>query len=457
MSHSPAPELEALLAGDPGLRAVEVLLPDMNGVLRGKRVGRNELAALFGRGINMPASACIMDTRGHVIAGAGYGTDDGDPDYLCRPVAGSLAPVPWLGSAVAQCLLEMYRLDGEPFFADSRQVLKRVLRRLADDGLYPTVAVELEFYLLLDDPALPPVPRTGRLPGTHRYPAGPQMYSVEDLQELDPLFDDLASACEVQSLPASTAISEYGPGQFEINLHHVPDAALACDHAVLLRRAIRNVARQRGLAATFMAKPFTGHGGSGMHVHVSLQDRDGRNVLAEGEAPERPGPALRAAAAGLIALMPEAMAIFCPNANSYRRLQPGCFAPIAPNWGYNHRNLAVRIPVSGVRDRRLEHRVAGADANPYLVVAAVLAGLHHGLRNGLAPPPMVGEGEVVEERIGLPTRWEAALDAFAGSAALADYLGPEFHRLFALARRFECDAFHAEVGNLDYDWYLRTL
>lgn len=446
-----AEEIARLLECQPDLRALEILLPDLNGVLRGKRVTREELESVYREGLNLPASTQILDSRGFVIGGLGYGTDDGDPDYLCRPVRGTLAPVPWLASPVAQCLLQMYGADDRPFFADCRGVLQGVMARLAESGWRATVAVELEFYLLEDDLTIPPVPASGRIPGTDRRQRNPQMYSLEDLQERDALFTAIEQACEIQGVPASTTISEYAPGQFEINLRHIADAAVACDHAVLLRRLIRGVAGRHGLAATFMAKPFSPLGGSGMHVHVSLQDETGANLMVTDPA------AAGHAAAGLIATLPETMAILCPNANSYRRLQPGCFAPVAANWGRNHRNLAVRMPLSAAADTRLEHRVAGADANPYLVVAAVLAGMHHGLVNRLTPPPMVAEGEVIEERVGLPVRWDRALAEFTAGSVLPGYLGAEFCRVFAAARRFECDAWHREVGIKDYDWYLRTI
>jgi glutamine synthetase len=156
--------------------------------------------------------------------------------------------------------------------------------------------------------------------------------------------------------------------------------------------------------------------------------------------------------------MGEAMAIFTPNANSYRRLVPDNFAPLAPNWGYNHRNVSLRIPVSGDKNRRIEHRTASADSNPYLVMAAVLAGIHHGLENKCDPGPMIAEGEeIAEEVISLPQHWPDALDAFDASKILPRYLGGEYCELFSIIRRDECAAFKATISNVDYQWYLRTV
>jgi glutamine synthetase len=206
-----------------------------------------------------------------------------------------------------------------------------------------------------------------------------------------------------------------------------------------------------------MAKPFAEHGGSGQHVHVSLRDAAGNNLLAAGTEPGKPGPALRHAAAGLVAHMAESMSVFCPNPNSFRRLRPGSFAPVSPKWGYNHRNLAVRIPLSGPDNLRIEHRVPGADANPYLVMAAILAALHVGLEQKQEPPPMVASGETVDEAAQLPIHWYPALEALDNGRLLPGFLGAEFMRVYAAVRRFECEAFSARVSSLDYDWYLRSI
>lgn len=453
-------EANAYLAAWPDTRAVELLLPDLNGILRGKRISRRELLSLWRDGLSFPATGILLDSRGALIDGLAYGSDDGDPDYVCRPVPGSLVPVPWVKTRPGQCLVSLEHRDGQPFFADVRHVLAGVLKRFATLGLTPVVAVEFEFYLLDDASGETPRARQGRVPGTQRRPTGPRVYSLEDLHDLEPLFAEITAACDMQRIPAGSIVSEYGAGQFEVNLQHVPDALAACDHAVLLRRLIRGIARKHGMAATFMAKPFGDVDGSGMHVHLSLIDREGRNVFAQsstGSASDGYGPDLGHAVGGLLAAIPGSLAIFAPNANSYRRIRPGCFAPIAPNWGVNHRHVAVRVPASDEQSLRLEHRVAGADCNPYLAMAAILAGVHAGLTRKMEPPRMIREGEVMEEKVGLAPRWETALDAFDADELLPDYLGAEFCRVFSRARRHEAEAFHAQVGNVDYEWYLGTI
>lgn len=452
-----AAEIQSFIVANPGMRAVELLLPDLNGILRGKRASLRELGAIWRDGLSFPATGILLDSRGALLEGLPYGSDDGDPDYLCRPVPGSLVPVPWSRSPLGQCLLSMEHRDGRPFFADSRQVLAGVLGRFAELRLTPVVAVEFEFYLLDDTSGERPRARRGRAPGTGYQPTGPRAYSLEDLHDLDPFFAAVTAACEAQRIPAGSIVSEYGAGQFEVNLHHVPDALAACDHALWLRRLIRGVAGRHGLAATFMAKPFGDTDGSGMHVHLSLLDEAGRNVF--GPHPPEATPdaypeVLRHAVGGLLAAIPESLAVFAPNANSFRRIRPGCFAPIAPNWGPDHRQVAVRIPCSDAANVRLEHRVAGADCNPYLAVAAILAAVHHGISARLSPPPMVQAGTPVEERVTLAPRWDTALDAFDRGEVVRTYLGEEFSRVFSAARRFEADTFNAQVSNLDYEWYL---
>ena len=156
-------------------------------------------------------------------------------------------------------------------------------------------------------------------------------------------------------------------------------------------------------------------------------------------------------------IMAESMAIFAPNANSYRRYGRNSYVPCAPNWGPNHRDLALRIPLSSPENTRVEHRVAGADANPYLVMAAVLAGIHHGIVSKSDPGVMVQAGQEVDDEVALPVRWELALDAFAAGTVLPEYIGKTYHEVFGKCRREECDRFHSEISERDYEWYLRAV
>jgi len=371
-------------------------------------------------------------------------------------VPGTLAPVPWAKTPSAQAMVETTLFDGTPYFLDCRQVLRRALQPLTDLGLHPVMAAELEFYLVEHD-GIEFAPRLPCIPGSDLAQDGKQYAMMEDLEDVDDFLADVDAWCQAQNVPAGAALAEYAPGQFEINLHHVDDPLRACEHALMLKRVVKAAAIKHGLAACFMAKPFGGIPGSGLHVHISLLDDDGNNVFA-GECSDGAFSAtLRHAIGGLAATMGESMAIYAPNANSYRRLVRGAFVPCTPNWGVNHRGVALRIPLSSPVNNRVEVRVAGADANPYLVTSAIMAGLHHGITQRCDPGRMIQERETLEDLVTLPVHWPQALDAFEAGTILPNYLGKEFAEIFALCRREESNRFQTEVSNRDYEWYLRAV
>lgn len=449
-------ELDEYLAARPETRFMEPLIADMNGILRGKRVGVDDLGKAFKNGVNMCAATTLLDTLGNTFEGITQGLRDGDPDARAIAVPGSLAPVPWATLPTAQVLLEMMNLDGSPYENDPRNVLRRAMQPLSELGLKPVLALELEFYLVEHD-GDHFQPRMPRIPGSSLPQPGMQYSIMEDLYEVDDFLTDLDTFCSAQNIPAGAALSEFAPGQFEVNLHHVPDPVLACDHAVLLKRAVRAAAAKNGLAATFMAKPFAESAGSGLHVHISLLDRDDNNVFAGESSDGDFSNQLRHAIGGLGELMPESMAIFAPNANSYRRHSPGNFVPASPNWGPNHRGVALRIPLSGPANKRFEHRVAGADANPYFVVAALMAGIHHGITNRCEPRPMTEERAELQYQVEIPVRWPQALDAFDNGKVLRRYIGESYHRIYSICRREEEANFNAEIPTKDFEWYLRAV
>lgn len=453
--------VQAYLDEHPQLAALEVLSPDMNGILRAKRIPREEITVFFDAGVTGPGTTPLMNTLGDGCASLVAGTLDGDPDKRLFPVVSSLAPIPWLRSATHQVLADWTELDGSSLGWNSRTVLKRALQPFTEMGLKVVVATELEFYLLADGDNATPRPRLGKILGTGLHQEGTQYCNPEDMAEYDDFLEDVRVACELQNIPATTAHLEFAAGQFEINLHHVDDVVLACDHAVLLKRLIKGVAAQHGMGATFMAKPFPEQSGSGLHVHISIYDGNGVNIFADLNSSATPAISerLRHAVGGLAELMCQSQAMFAPNANSYRRLQPGCFAPLAPNWGYNHRNVSLRIPVSSADNTRIEHRVAGADANPYLVMACILTGIMHGFSQRCDPPgDMVQEGQILtDEQMTLSMDWRGALDNFDAGAELSSVLGDDFCSVFSAVRRDELRQFNARVSNVDYEWYLRSV
>jgi glutamine synthetase len=274
---------------------------------------------------------------------------------------------------------------------------------------------------------------------------------------MSPLFDELYATARAQGLPVRTLMSEYAPGQFEITLEHRPDALQAIDEAILFKRAVRGIAARHGCIASFMAKPFAGRAGSGMHLHASLADVDGVNLFAS-DAPAGT-PLLRHAIGGLRATLGEAMAIWAPHANSYRRFRSQSYAPVAATWGINNRTVSLRVPAGPSATRHVEHRVAGADANPYLVAAVVLSGMLHGIERRLDPgPPVEGNGYEQATAAGaLPTHWPDALETAAASTFLADALGADLLRIFLAVKRQECARFAALVTDRDYEWYLDSV
>jgi glutamine synthetase len=355
-----------------------------------------------------------------------------------------------------QLLTTMFDPDGSPFMGDPRQILKAVVEQCKADGFTPVVALELEFYLMNGDSVAKgrPAPPTGPLSGYDL--DSPRVYAMDELSEFSQALTAMRRACAALDLPTDSIMVENGRGQFEITLAHQPDPLLAADHAILLRRAVRGVARDFALHATFMAKPYGSSAGSGLHSHCSLLDADGRNLFDDGG--EQGSAGLRHAVAGLLAAAAESFLIFAPHLNSYRRFVAGAHAPISASWGYENRTTAVRIPIGPPSARRFEHRLAGADANPYLVTAAILAAMLHGLRGKLeAPPPIAGDGYQDLTQPALPRDWLAAIEAFEGGTILEPYLGPLFRRAFAACKRQEHQVLARRVTDVEYQTYLGFL
>ncbi|MBL8271430.1 glutamine synthetase family protein, partial [Steroidobacter sp.] len=310
------------------------------------------------------------------------------------------------------------------------------------------------FYLVARDAQGRLVPAPGLL--SQRPPQRLDSYGLTKLQDMAPLFDDIYAGARAQGLPLRTLMSEYAPGQYEITLLHRNDAMRAIDDAILFKRLIRATALKHGLTACFMAKPFAEQAGSGMHVHVSVQDRDGNNLFAADDPAG--SPLLRQAIGGLQQSMAESMLIFAPNANSYRRFRRQSYAPMAPTWGINNRSVSLRVPAGAPPSRHVEHRVSGADANPYLVAATVLAGVHAGISAELDPgPPITGNGYESGIAASLPRDWLGAIRAAESSAFLREALGEQFLKAFVAIKTQEWDKYHALVPATDHDWYLDSV
>jgi glutamine synthetase len=441
-----------LLMRHPDIASVDAVLVDINGMMRGKRFPVGEVGRVFESGMQIPHSVYLMDPRGEMTTPFGRGFGDGDPDGTAWPVADSVRLAWAEGPPRAQMLMTLHDDAGAVDPADPRAALARVLERFAELRLTPVAAAELEFYLIdpVRDPNGAPQPpsdfRTGGRDGSH------SVYETDDLDRYAAFLAALDDAARVVGLPLTATSSEYGPGQFEANLKHQPDALLAGDHAIFLKQVVKSAARATGYDTTFMAKPYADKTGSGLHVHVSVLDDSGRNIFADGSAA---GSArLRHAIGGLQALMPESMALFAPSVNSYRRFQPDMFAPVNTRWGVNNRSVGLRIPIGPDDARRVEHRAAGADANPYFVLAAVLAGIHHGLERKLDPGvPATGNVSHDPDPV-LPHTIEDALTKIGAARILPGYLGEETVSLYRESKRLELVRFRKIVPAHEYEWYL---
>ncbi|MDX5377206.1 MAG: glutamine synthetase family protein [Halomonas sp.] len=451
-----ADQAREFLARHPAIDSIDLLIGDLNGVMRGKRIPRDKLDKVCRDGINLPASVFALDINGHTIEATGLGLASGDGDRICRPLEGTLFPSPWLRNGrQGQVLMTMVEPDDSPFFADPRQVLSRQLQRLQERGLTPVAAVEMEFYLLDRERTPEGWIQPPRSPRNGERASQSQLYSIDELDEYAAFLEDVQRAAELQNLPLDTALKECAPGQFEITLGHCNDALRACDSAVLLKRLVKGVALNHGFEATFMAKPYGLEAGNGTHVHLSMLDASDRNVFAADNGDLLGSQTLHWAVAGLLELMPASMAIFAPNLNSFRRFQPGLYVPMAPTWGFDNRSVALRIPSGNNDARRIEHRVAGADVNPYLLLAVLLASIEHGIAEQLTPPAPV-EGNAYEQfGPSLTNSWQQAIDLLEACEPLKSALGREFVHVFAANRRAEREQAMQTVSQLEYAWYLR--
>ncbi len=349
-------------------------------------------------------------------------------------------------------MLQLNTEEGTPWGYDPRVILQRVCKRFEALGLTPVCAPELEFYLLPEDRQADGTPRIPATRANGTCTIGGQLYSTEVMQEQAVLLHEMREACELMQLPLEGLVKELAASQYELNLEYVDDPLLAADNAQMLKQD----GQERGAEITtsspaFMAKPFGDRDGNGFHTHVSLLDRKGRNVFDDGTA--RGSDTMRHAIAGLAQTMADSMLIFAPHNNSYRRLRRGVHGPLVPSWGYENRYVALRIPNGEGEARRIEHRIAGADANPYLGLAAILSGIAYGIENKLqADEPTVGGPQDVNPV--LPGNWYEALHAFENSEFIAEALGADFQQAFCAIKHMEQLEFSGTVNPLEYNSYL---
>jgi glutamine synthetase len=456
-SGSTVAEAEAFLAAHPEIEAFDIVLHDANGIGRGKIIRRHELLSFYGSGRHLPISILGLDILGEDVHETGLIWDQGDGDLRAWPIPGTLVALHGTVPPRGEVLMSMYTLDGEPMTSDPRHALARQVAALAAEGLHPTGAFELEFFLLANDRDADGRVRPARDVLDGRASDRTEVYSVDHLHGMLPLFSDIYAGAAKAGITAETMISEYAPGQYELTLHYRTDVMQAADDLIRLKRIVRAQARAHGVTACFMAKPIEDYAGSGMHFHVSLRDGTGRNVFVEATEGQWSETVLHSLG-GLKATMAESMLVFAPHANSWRRFANQSYAPVSPSWGVNNRSVALRIPAGDMQARRIEHRPAGVDANPYLVAATVLAGIRKGLAERLDPgPETVGNGYAEAEGAAMPVDWRSAIEAARGSAFLKEALGEDMHRTFTAIKAAEQARVARTVTELDYELYLHRV
>ena len=420
------------LRKNPQVRTIRVAAADLNGQARGKRVPSRFADKVVEDGTRFPMSVLNLDIWGEDIDGSPLVLESGDRDGVLKPTERGFMPMPWLDAPTALLPIWMFHEDGRPFGGDPRHALHAVLQRYKARGLTPVCAVELEFFLIDDSGRklqVPPSPRSGK-----RRVAG-EILSLRALDQFDTFFTDLYDACEEMDVPADTAISEAGLGQFEINLMHCDDALRAADDAWLFKMLVKGMARKHGFAASFMAKPYEDYAGSGLHIHFSVLDEDGNNVFDDGG--EKGTDTLRHAVAGCLKAMPGSALVFAPHANSFDRMVPDSHAPTGISWAYENRTSAIRIPSGNPAARRIEHRVSGGDVNPYLMMAAVLGAAINGIEDAQEPPAPITGNAYAADLPQIPGDWKTAIDTFEKDETIARIFPPDLIRNFVLTKRQE--------------------
>ncbi len=455
--------LDDFLKNHPKVEHVELVLVDPNGIARGKWAPVSALKKAFSDGVNFPLSLHGLDVWGNEVDETGLHISSGDLDGFCVAAPQTLSVVPWGKSSkaghaetakeatTAQVLLQTLTAEHGYFGGCSRSVLVQVIDRLSALGMSAVCAFELEFHLLRSPASSG---EAFEMASHGETPDAQFMYGLDALAEKADVFADIRTAAKWADLPVDTIVKEAGPGQYEVNLNHRADALKAADDVILLKRIVRECARLNGLDATFMAKPVIGQPGNGMHVHASILDAQGKNIFSGEVGDNR----LRHAVAGLLSSMQEMALVFVNTHNGFRRMAPGSYAPTRVNWGANNRSVSVRLPAAPDIAKRLEHRVSGADANPYLVLATILQGIIEGLETEQQPPPeLIGnayDDATPNRGEGLPNSQTAALKAFRNSKFAARALGQMMRDNLAGIKQAEIDGFRDDISPLERRTFL---
>ncbi len=431
---------------------LDVLIVDWQGGLRGKRLPASLRQKILNGAARMPLSTQTMDVWADDCDPiTGLALSQGDPDGLCIPDTTGFHEQPWNTNS-EQILCTLHTEQGIPSEFDVRALLQTHVDSYHRRKLNPVVAVELEFYLLEGSSRISGVPQVPERLSVAGQPNDLQLYDMRALDRVTDVMHCIHAYANAMNIPAETTLAEFGPGQFEINLCHHSNPVQAADHAVLFKQLVDRAAHKHGLMATFMAKPYTEHGGSGQHIHVSVLDDNGHNIFDQGD--EAQPTRLLHAVAGCLSHLEASQLVLAPHGNSYRRLQPDNFAPVRRDWGYDHRGVAIRLPETRGKAARLEHRLAGADANPYLVLSVVLAAILSGLDNADTPqqaPLLAGE---TPQATPLTHDWLSAIDQFEKSPWIRSVVGARFCDIYSRIKRHEAGIYNRQVTDMDLKTYL---
>ncbi|MGQ3212104.1 MAG: glutamine synthetase family protein [Shinella sp.] len=432
-----------------GIEDIECITPDLAGVPRGKMMPSSKFTS--NTSLALPSALYRHTISGEYPEETGnFRYEPRDSDLKLVPDLSTLSVVPWESDPTAQVICDIVGSTGENVPYTPRNVLKNVVRMYNERGWKPVVAPEIEFYLVAmnEDPDYPLHPPKGR---SGRSIQGGQGYSIAGINEFDELIDDIYHFSEKQGLEIDTLIHEDGPAQLEINLRHGDPVELA-DQVFMFKRTIREAALKHGIYATFMAKPMQGQAGSAMHIHQSVVEIDtGRNVFSnpDGSASKEFFHFI----GGMQTYVPKTLVMMAPYVNSYRRLMPEMSAPVNNAWGYDNRTTAFRVPVSDANARRIENRLPGSDANPYLALAASLGCGLLGIRNQVEPSAPT-EDTANEGSIDLPRGLLEAVSLLESDPALAEVLSAEFIGLYAGVKRGEFETFMQVISPWEREFLL---
>ncbi len=434
-----------------GIGEVECLIPDLNGVIRGKVFPAQKFLQSERDGsLRIPSSIYSLTVTGEYSDDADEAIAMQDPDVVLRPDLETICVAPGYKTPTAFVFADAYHTNGEPYDIAPVYVLKRVVELYENDGIRPVVAPELEFYLtqINTDPDLPLVPPAGR---SGRSETSPQPYGLEAITEYEDLIETIYEHAEAASLHLDTMIHESGTAQLEINFNH-GDPVHVSDQVLVFKRIVRQVALKHGVYATFMAKPMENQPGSAMHLHASLVDtKKGANLFAAADGDN--SELFRHFIGGLQEYMDEVAPLFAPNVNSFRRMRPDFSAPVNLQWGYDNRSCGLRVPISDANNRRVENRLPGADANPYLAIAALLVCGYIGIREKIEPKEMV-EGSAYKFERTLPRTLDEALNRFQACTPVIDLLGAHFCDAFQRIKAHEVNAFERVISSWERDHLL---